>query len=100
MAVLLIRDDLATHSGHNERRLSSGLTHKRLCQLAQAWLERPHGKQGPGCQFAFSETAELGAKEIPDAIGFRYDGSVLVECKVTRSDLLAGQREVIPEGYA
>ena len=69
--------------------MSAGLTHKRLCQLAQAWLERPNGKHGPGCQFAFSETAELGANEIPDAIGFRYDSSVLVECKVSRSDFLA-----------
>lgn len=69
--------------------MSAGLTHKRLCELAQAWLERPNGKRGPGCQFAFAETAELGAKEIPDAIGFRYDGSVLVECKTSRSDFIA-----------
>lgn len=68
-------------------------SHKELCQLAQARLERPDSKRGPGCQFAFSETAQLGAIEIADAIGFRYDDSVLIEVKTSRNDFLADRKK-------
>ena len=74
------------------------LSHDALCQLAVSWLKRPHSRQGPGCQVAFTE-ARNGWKdgEIPDAIGFRsgvYDeASVLVEVKVSRADFLADRQK-------
>lgn len=67
-------------------------THRDLCDLAVRWLKRPNSAGGHGCLFAVSEARPEGLGECPDAIGFRAgwaDGSVLVECKVSRSDFLA-----------
>lgn len=74
------------------------LTHAELCQIARRWLLYPHSKGGHGCQIAFVEP-RIGflSGEIPDAIGFRAatdaDGSVVVECKASRSDFLADCRK-------
>lgn len=70
------------------------LTHKALCALAVAWLQRPASRCGPGCLVALAETANWGKDEIPDAIGWRPykhvgSGSVVVEVKVSRADFLA-----------
>jgi hypothetical protein len=69
------------------------LTHREMCDIAVKWLKRPASRQGPGCQFAFSESRGSWEGEIPDAIGFRAgvfnEASVLVEVKVSRSDFLA-----------
>jgi len=67
-------------------------THADLCALAVRWLKRPQSAGGHGCLVAISEARPEGNGECPDAIGFRAgwnDGSVLVECKVSRSDFLA-----------
>lgn len=69
------------------------INHKSLCDIAVRWLKRANGSNGPGCQFAVSEVATGWNGEMPDAIGFKteygYQGSVLVEVKVSRSDFLA-----------
>jgi len=49
---------------------------------------RPESKGGPGCQFALTETKAEFVAEIPDAIGFRYDDSVVIEVKVSRADFI------------
>lgn len=67
--------------------------HAALCKVAVAWLRRPPSKGGPSCSFAVSETAPMGADEIPDAIGWREGKSVLVEVKVSRSDFLADRQK-------
>lgn len=67
-------------------------SHADLCALAVRWLKRPMSAGGHGCLVAISEARPEGNGECPDAIGFRAgwnDGSVLVECKVSRSDFLA-----------
>lgn len=69
-------------------------SHKDLCSLAVAWLQRPNSRNGPGCSVAVSETLNWINGEIPDAIGWRpyrqeRSGSVLVEVKTSRSDFLA-----------
>lgn len=69
-------------------------THKELCALAVAWLQRPASRSGPGCTVAVSESANWINGEIPDAIGWRpyrqvLCGSVVVEVKVSRADFLA-----------
>lgn len=69
--------------------MSENFTHKQLCEKAVIWLKRPNCRQGPGCSFAFSETAPQGADEIPDAIGWKHGISTLVEVKTSRSDFFA-----------
>lgn len=70
------------------------MTHKELCALAVAWLQRPKSRNGPGCLVAVSETANAVSREIPDAIGWRpfkhaRSGSTMVEVKTSRADFLA-----------
>lgn len=74
------------------------LTHKALCALAVAWLQRPASRSGPGCTVAISETSNWINGEVPDAIGWRpyrqsRSGSVLVEVKVSRADFLADAKK-------
>jgi hypothetical protein len=74
------------------------LTHADLCELASTWLRKPNNRGGHGCQVAFTET-RIGVQggESPDALGFRaagwIDGSVLVECKTSRTDFLADAKK-------
>jgi hypothetical protein len=59
------------------------MTHAQLVEKAVHWLRRYR------CGVVLSEQASISG-EMPDAIGWkRACHSVLVECKVTRSDFLA-----------
>ena len=59
------------------------MTHAQLVEKAVRWLRRYR------CGVVLSEQA-CASGEMPDAIGWkRASHSVLVECKVTRSDFLA-----------
>lgn len=72
------------------------MTHADLCRIAVRWLKRPASAGGHGCIVAVSEPRPEAAGECPDAIGFRAgwnDGSVLVECKVSRSDFMADRNK-------
>lgn len=76
----------------------SGLTHSDLCGIAVKWLKRANSAGGPGCHIAVSECRSGWTGEVPDAIGFRAagsidDGSVVVECKTSRSDFLADRKK-------
>ncbi|MCC4260828.1 adenylosuccinate synthase [Pseudomonas aestusnigri] len=76
----------------------SGLTHSDLCAIAVKWLKRANSAGGPGCHIAVSECRSGWTGEVPDAIGFRAagsidDGSVVVECKTSRSDFLADRKK-------
>ncbi len=71
-------------------------SHSELCEIAVRWLKKSFSAGGHGCQIAFPETrTSFLSGESPDAIGFRVSspdyggGSVVVECKRTRSDFLA-----------
>ncbi len=59
-------------------------SHTDLTYIAEKWLLKH-------CGFAFRELATCG--EIPDAIGFRSDSSIMIECKATRSDFLADKKK-------
>lgn len=60
------------------------MTHAELVRRAEKWLK------GAGkCKFSFSELASYSNFEIPDAIGFSFWNSILIECKTTRSDFRA-----------
>ena len=64
------------------------MTHAELVEIAYRWLIGTRK-----CSFAFTELACIATSEIPDAIGFRSDGSILVECKTSRSDFLADKKK-------
>lgn len=59
------------------------LTHSQLVDIAERWL------WGRNCGIVLRELTSLGTAEIPDAIGWRSDTSILIECKVSRADFLA-----------
>jgi hypothetical protein len=52
-------------------------------EIGYGWLMKARG-----CSFAFKELAALGY-EIPDVLGFRDQGTILIECKTSRSDFFA-----------
>ena len=59
--------------------------HEELVERAGVWL-----KKSCGCSTVATEIrSATDTGEIPDAIGWRSDYSVLVECKTSRADFLA-----------
>ncbi len=62
--------------------------HGNLIKSAKKWLAGTCG-----CGFVFTELRSY-SMEIPDAIGFRNHGSILVECKVTRNDFLSDRNKL------
>jgi hypothetical protein len=64
-----------------------GVTHADLIKVGERWL-RSHG-----CRVVLSEqTVDSG--EVPDIIGWRSNAhSIVIECKVSRSDFLADQKK-------
>lgn len=64
------------------------LTHKQAVRRVSAWL-----KYSKACSVVMAELATKNS-ETPDAIGFHGHGaSILVECKVSRSDFLADKHK-------
>lgn len=61
-------------------------THKELVDTAERWLQNR-------CGFVFKELATFSI-EIPDAIGFRHDTSILIECKTSRQDFKKDQTKI------
>ncbi len=64
------------------------LTHKDLVKHAVRWLA---GAQQ--CNPVFSERGSARVGEVPDAIGFTANESVVVEVKVSKSDLMADKKK-------
>lgn len=63
--------------------------HDELVARAAKWL-----RSNCGCSVVLTElTAFTATGETPDAIGWRSNYSVLVECKATRGDFLADRRK-------
>lgn len=62
------------------------LTHDKLCEIAEKWLNKH-------CGVVFREL-RTEANEHPDAIGFRSTFSILIECKVSRSDFKKDQTKL------
>lgn len=58
------------------------LTHSDLVKKAVAWL-----KSAKQCNPVFAERGSQMISEMPDAIGFGPHSTVVVECKVSMSDL-------------
>lgn len=62
------------------------MTHAELVERAERWL------YSVGCGVVLAELVTY-ASGIPDAIGFRSDCSILIECKASRSDFLADRKK-------
>jgi hypothetical protein len=65
-----------------QRKVSEKTVHQQLVVAGRAWLERR-------CSVVISEMASQ--REEPDVIGWRRDGSILIECKSSRADYRADQ---------
>jgi hypothetical protein len=63
------------------------LTHKECVEIAYKWVIK-NGSVG----FAFKELKST-ADEIPDVIGFDSCQSIVIECKVSRSDFLSDKNK-------
>lgn len=63
------------------------MTHKQLVEIAYRWVLK-NGSVG----IAFKELKSL-SNEIPDVIGFGGWHSILIECKVSRSDFLSDKKK-------
>lgn len=61
------------------------MTHKELVERGLRWLE---GR----CTFALAEIVTI-AGEAPDGYGWGAEGSILIECKASRSDFLADAKK-------
>lgn len=62
------------------------MTHAELVKRAERWLK--------GTMRCAVAACEVGSNEIPDAIGWKYDGrSILVECKASRADFLSDKNK-------
>ena len=64
------------------------MSHAELVKLACVWLKRQR------CVVILPEARHNATIEIPDAIGWTYDGrSLVVECKASRADFLADKKK-------
>lgn len=68
------------------------LTHQDLVLRGAKWLRNRH-RGCPGCNVILTEFVTSGSA-IPDVIGFNRWDSVVLECKVSRSDFLADKRKI------
>src|SRR5690554_3421860 len=65
------------------------LTHQDLVLRAERWLKQ----QGCGIVIRDGFKAATHSGEQPDAIGWRDGLSIVIECKVSRSDFLADKKK-------
>ena len=64
-------------------------SHKEACNRVARWLQNTMG-----CAVVMTERT-TSVQETPDAVGWKSDGtSILVECKVSRSDFHADKSKV------
>ena len=72
-----------------ESRVVQKTPHKDLCMKAEAFL-----RKAMGCSTAVNELkCRTKTREIPDAIGWKKNKSVLIECKTPRSDFLVDKKK-------
>ncbi len=68
--------------------MSNEYSHKQLVDLAKYWLLS--AKQ---CSPVFTEKGSSQSGEMPDAIGWLSDGSIVVECKTSIADFKADKKK-------
>jgi hypothetical protein len=60
------------------------VTHAELVERAERWL-----RGTMRCGVVIAESGSIWCREIPDAIGWKNNHSILVECKTSRADFRA-----------
>jgi hypothetical protein len=70
---------------HIIKREIFSMTHDQLVDIGYRWVIKR-------CGFAFKELKTI-EKEIPDVIGFRSEGTFLLEAKATRKDFLSDKNK-------
>lgn len=69
------------------------MNHKELVKEARNWLIN-----SKSCNPVFCERGSQGCTEIPDAIGWTCESCIVVECKTSRSDLIANNMKSLALG--
>ena len=69
---------------------SNFITHAQLVERSKKWLEKHGGKFACGVVLA---EYRCYSPEIPDVIGFNHRHSILIECKVSRTDFKADKKK-------
>ncbi|NDV19085.1 hypothetical protein GO013_06580 [Pseudodesulfovibrio sp. JC047] len=64
------------------------MTHAQVVKKAKDWL-----RLAKKCNPVFAERGGQVINEFPDAIGFTAHETIVVECKVSKSDLLADKKK-------
>jgi hypothetical protein len=68
----------------------SSYTHKQLVRRAGIWL-----RNSIGCKVVMEELTSYTANgEIPDAIGWKNNQCIVIECKTSRSDFFADKKKI------
>ena len=62
------------------------VSHKELVDAGATWLNKKAPNVFYKCQFVCKEMKCLGTNEIPDIIGLRPTGSILIEVKISIAD--------------
>lgn len=62
------------------------ISHKELVAHGAKWLNKNAPNVFYRCQFVCTELTCAGTKEIPDIVGIRSTGNILIEVKVSRAD--------------
>jgi hypothetical protein len=71
------------------------ITHDHLVTRAERWL-----RGTVGCAVTFNDRIQPANCEYPDAIGWRDGVSIVIECKVSRSDFIRDRKKLrhkVPE---
>lgn len=66
--------------------MESNISHNELVRLGAKWLNKSAPNIFYKCQYVCTELTCVGTKEIPDIIGIRPTGNILIEVKVSRAD--------------
>ncbi len=79
------REVVAATGNYNK---AADITHSQLVKDAAHWL-----RCAKNCNPVFTEKGSANIGEMPDAIGFTAKSSIVVECKVSKSDLYADRKK-------
>jgi hypothetical protein len=70
------------------------ITHENLIKIGAKWLNTKASNIFYKSQFVVTELVAAGTKEIPDIFGFRPQGNVLIEVKISRKDFLQDKKKL------
>lgn len=66
--------------------MNINITHDDLVRLGAKWLNKSAPNVFYKCQYVCTELVCAGTNEIPDIVGIRPTGNILIEVKISRSD--------------